>query len=316
MSASKMVALTTAYLAHRRAFGFALRSEGRLLLSFARFADACGHDGPLTNDLVLRWAAQPKLGPRSCQFPARRLDAIRPFARYRAAFDPATEVPPCHLLGPPRRRPLHHIYTPSQIAALVAAAAALAPPAGLRSATYATLFGLLAACGLRVSEALRLTHADTDLAAGMLTIRATKFHKSRLVPLHPTTAAALRDYAAHRARAVPRPFAPTFFTSAQGVPLPSSTVSTVFGRLRSHLGWDTLVPRPRIHDMRHTFACRRIEQWYAAGVEVAPRVAALATYLGHAKVSDTYWYLTGTPVLMALAAQRFEVFGESVGGAP
>lgn len=314
MSAPTMVALAEAYLAHRRSLGFALRIEGRQLLSFAHFADAVGHAGPLTTDLVVRWVTQPS--PRPRRFPARRLDVVRPFARYRAAFEPATEVPSRGLLGPGRRRPIHHIYTPAELAALVGSAHTLGPAKGLRPATYVTLFGLLAASGLRVSEALRMARADTDLVEGVLTIRATKFRKSRLVPLHPTTTAALRAYAEHRDRVAPRPVATTFFTSARGAALPYSTVHAVFHTLCVGLGWETLAPHPRIHDLRHTFACRRLEQWYAAGVEVAPRVAALATYLGHAKVSDTYWYLTGTPELLALAARRFEAFGESATGAP
>lgn len=308
-----MVALVEEYLAHRRSLGFALRIDGRQLLNFACFADASGHSGPLTTDLVVCWVMQPSRRPR--QFPARRLDTIRPFAQYRAAFDPETEVPPRGLLGRARRRPIHHIYTPTEVVALVSAAAELPSAKGLRPATYFTLFGLLAASGLRVSEALRLTRADADLPAGVLTIRSTKFRKSRLVPLHQTTTEALRAYADQRDRAVPHPAAATFFVSARGAALPYSTVRTVFRGLRAELGWETLAPPPRIHDMRHTFACRRLEQWYVSGVDLAPRVAALATYLGHAKVSDTYWYLTGTPELLALAVTRFEVFAERSGGA-
>jgi integrase len=308
------VALVEQYLAHRRRLGFALRIEGAQLLSFARFADAVAPPGPLTTALVVRWATQPQARPR--RFPGRRLDVVRPFACYCAAFDAATEVPPRGLLGPSRRRPLHHIYTAADLATLLAAAQPLSPAQGLRPATYATLFGLLAASGLRVSEALRLTRAEADLAAGVLTIRATKFRKDRLVPLQPTTVAALARYAAHRDRAVQRPSAPTFFLSAHGQAVGYRTVRSVFRRLRTRLGWDARAPRPRIHDLRHTVACRRLEQWYAAGLDVAPRVAALATYLGHARVSDTYWYLTGTPTLLARAAHRFEAFERAPGGAP
>jgi integrase len=313
MSSPTMAALVEQYLVHRRSLGFALRIDGPQLLSFARFADESGHSGPLTTELVVRWATQPS--PRTRLFPARRLDTVRPFARYRAAFELATEVPPRGLLGPARRRPVHHLYTSAELAALIAAAGELGPNKELRPATYATLFGLLAASGLRVSEALRLSRADADLEAGVLSIRATKFRKNRLVPLHPTTTRALRVYADHRDRAVSRPTAVTFFTSAQGAALPYATVRTTFQRLRAQLGWDALTPRPRIHDLRHTFACRRLEQWYEAGLEIAPRVAALATYLGHVKVSDTYWYLTGTPELLALAARRFQALGELSAGA-
>jgi integrase len=170
---------------------------------------------------------------------------------------------------------------------------------------------LLAASGLRVAEALRLTRADVDLDGGVLTVRATKFRKFRLVPLHTTATAALRAYTEYVDRAVPGLMAPTFFVSMRGTPLAYSTVRTVFRRLSHALGWDTHTPRPRIHDLRHTFACRRLQQWYEDGVDVAPRVAALATYLGHAKITDTYWYLTGTPELLALAAARFETFADA-----
>jgi integrase len=299
-----MVVLVEQYLAHRRSLGYAMRIEGAQLLSFARFADENGHRGRLTTKLLVQWATLPSVRPRL--FPARRLDIVRRFAGYRAAFDPATEVPPRGLLGAAHRRPVHHIYSAAELAALIAAAGKLTPNQGLRPATYVTLFGLLAASGLRVSEALGLTRVDVDLEIGVLTIRATKFRKSRLVPLHPTTTHALRVYAQRRDQAVPRTVAQNFFTSAQGAALPYRTVRTTFHRLRTQLQWDALNPRPRIHDLRHTFACRRLEQWYTEGVDIAARIATLSTYLGHVKVSDTYWYLTGTPELLALAAERFQ----------
>jgi integrase len=305
-----MVALVEEYLAQRRSLGFALRIEGQQLLSFARFADSIGHRGPLTVDLVLQWAMLPS--KRWRQFPARRLDCIRPFVLYRAGVDSNTEVPGRDLLGPARRRPCHHIYADEEIAALVAEARKLAPANTLRPATYATLFGLLAASGLRVSEALRLPRTEVDLAGGVLTIRATKFRKSRLVPLHSTTTEALRSYARYRDHEVPQPMASAFFISMHGTSLAYSTVRTVFRRLCNGLGWENRAPRPRIHDLRHTFACRRLQRWYEEGVDVAPRVAALATYLGHVKITDTYWYLTGTPELLAIAAQRFETFAGMV----
>jgi integrase len=185
----------------------------------------------------------------------------------------------------------------------------MGPVGSLRGATYATLFGLLAATGLRMSEARRLTQADVDLgAAAVLRIRATKFRKSRLVPLHPTATAALGSYAARRDCAMrPSPTA-AFFVGADGMPLPYSTIRWVFLRLRRELGWTQLDPPPRIHDLRHTFACRRLRDWYATGADVAPLVASLATYLGHAHITDTYWYLTATPDLLARAADRFAAF--------
>lgn len=301
-----MEMLVEDYLARRRSLGFALRVDAGQLRSFARFADGTGHQGPLTVDLIMRWATQP--GRRTRRFPGRRLAVIRPFARDRAGVDPASEVPPAGLLGPARRRAVRHIYTDAQLLALVAEARKLGPTGGLRPMTYATLFGLLAACGLRVSEALRLMHADVDLERGVLTVRMTKFRKTRLVPVHATTADALRAYAQHRDSVLPQQAATTFFVTTSGTALPYSTVRHVFKRLRGSLGWDKADPRPRIHDLRHTFACRRLGAWYAAGVDVAVQIAALATYLGHAHITDTYWYLTGSPELLALAAQRFELF--------
>jgi integrase len=306
---STMLDLVDEYLAARRSLGYALRIEGAQLRGFARFADAQGHRGPLTLALILRWVALP--GRRARRFPGRRLDCIRPFAQARAAIDPANEVPPRGIVGPPRRRPVHHIYADTQVAALVAAARALGPGRSLRGATYATLFGLLAATGIRVSEACRLTLTDVDLGDAVLHIRASKFRKSRLVPLHPTSTTALRSYAMQRDGTARLPPTATFFVGARGMPLPYNTICTVFQRLRLALGWEQLNPRPRIHDLRHTFACRRLRDWYGEGVDVAPRVASLATYLGHAHVTDTYWYLTASPDLLARAADRFAAFEPS-----
>lgn len=301
-----MLLLVEEYLTARRSLGYALRIDGAQLQNFARFADAQRHRGPLTIALILRWVTLPGRGVR--EFPGRRLDCIRPFARARAAVDPANEVPPRSLVGPPRRRPVHHIYTDAQVAALIATARALGPDRSLRGPTYGTLFGLLAATGLRVSEALRLTQTDVDLRDSVLHIRATKFRKSRLVPLHPTTTAALGSYVVQRDRVLRRSPSAAFFVGTRGRALPYSTVRNVFLCLRRSLGWEQLKPRPRIHDLRHTFACRRLRDWYSAGVDVGSRVASLATYLGHAHVTDTYWYLTAAPDLLARAAERFATF--------
>jgi integrase len=178
---------------------------------------------------------------------------------------------------------------------------------GLRPRTYATLIGSLACTGLRISEALRLTRDDADLNRGILKIRETKFRKTRLVPVHPTAVAALRAYAATRDHLIAAGACDRFFVSDQGQPLPYSTVRNVFHTLCGALqNTGTGRRRPRLHDLRHTFACRRVERWYDAGVNVDHSVAALSVYLGHAKVSDTYWYLTATPGLLARAAMRFE----------
>jgi integrase len=305
-----------AYIAARRRLGFALRTDGTQLRDFARYADGIEHRGPLTTSLAVSWATLP--GKRLRRYPERRLQVLRPFARYLAAIDAANEVPPRDLLGRARHRPVHHIYTESQLLALFREAARLRR-GGLKSLTYTTLFGLLAATGLRISEALKLRCEDVDLNRCVLVLRETKFRKSRVVPFHATTAAALRRYATMRDKSFLPVGAITFFVADGGGALPYSTVCHTFARMRRALGWDEFRPRPRIHDLRHTFACRRLQAWYADGVDVDAKIASLATYLGHVHFTDTYWYLTGTPELLALAANRFEssaIQSGTAGGEP
>ena len=231
----------------------------------------------------------------------------------RLPSSPKTEVPAPGILGTAHRRTPPYIFSELEIGQLITAASRLASPRGLRAKTYASLIGLLACTGLRISEALRLGRADADLDVGVLSIRQTKFCKSRLVPLHPSARAELKSYVARRDTIVPSSIAgATLFVSESGQALPSRTVHWVTRRLFDKVVASNSAPlsrRPRIHDLRHTFACRRLLHWYRDGADVEQRVAALSTYLGHAKVSDTYWYLTGVPELMAIAATRFEHFG-------
>ncbi len=303
-----MVQLVEEYLDYRRRLGFQLRSEGQMLLEFARFADGVGHTGPLATELAVRWARLP--AGAAPLYQARRLEVVRCFARHRAIFDPATEVPPERLLGPAHRRTDPSIYSEAELAALLAAASRLASPTGLRPHTYATLIGLPICTGLRISEALKMSRGDVDWGQGWIMIRASKFHKSRLVPLHPTAVPVWREYARHRDLLHPIARSESFFISDRGSALPYSTVRQTFRKLCSQLP-DPRRPdgrAPRLHDIRHTFACSRLLRSYAEGVDLDHAVASLSTYLGHAKVSDTYWYLTGIPELLDLAAGRFERF--------
>jgi integrase len=298
-----------AYLALRRGLGFAYVKEGDLLLGFARYADKGRHHGPLTTALAVRWAKQ----STSLNWRARRLDVLRGFARHEAAQDIRTEIPADGLLGSARRRRGQpHIYSERELTDLLRAAAALLPPGGLRPQTYTTFFGLLASTGLRVSEAIRLMQADVDLGGQVLRVSETKARKSRLVPLHPSTTRALATYAAERDRRHPRPQVSAFFLDGGGLPLKYNTVKDTFADLRRGLDW----VRPaspgsrrrlrRIHDLRHSFACRRLLAWYEEGGDIHVKLPALSTYLGHVHVRDTYWYLTAIPDLMAVASARFE----------
>lgn len=309
---SSMSTKVERYLEFRRALGYQLRTEGKLLEQFAAFADVTGHRGPVTTDLALRWARLPKGCDRL--YSARRLEIVGCFARYLAVTEPGTEVPLRGLLGPAHRRTPPHIYSEAEIAALLAGARRLARTNGLRPQTYATLFGLLACTGLRISEALHLGRADTDLRRGVLRIRESKFRKTRLVPMHPTATAALQAYADLREQLADETECDCFFVSERGQALPYFTVRCVFRKLCDSLGITGADRRrPRLHDLRHTFACRRIEQCYDVHADVDQAVSALSVYLGHAKVSDTYWYVTATPGLVARAAQRFERFAAPPG---
>jgi integrase len=303
-----MVYLVEEYLDYRRRLGFQLHIVGQMLMEFARDADRIGHSGPLTTELAVRWARLP-VGA-SPLYQARRLEVVRCFARHRAIFDSATEIPPERLLGSAHRRTDPYVYSEAELSTLLAAAGRLSSRTGLRSQTYATLIGLLACTGLRISEALKLSRGDVDWCHGTLMIRESKCHKSRLVPLHPVVVPVWRAYARLRDLHQPIPQTEAFFVSDRGTVLPYSTVRQTFRKLCKHLPLPTRSGgrEPRIHDIRHTFACRRLLRWYAEGVDLDHAVAALSTDLGHAKVSDTYWYLTGIPELLDLAASRFERF--------
>ena len=303
--------LVDEYLTARRGLGFGLETDEWFLRAFASHADRVGHSGSVTIELAVQWARSSSRSSDPAQA-ARRLAIVRQFARYRALVDPATEVPPVGLLGRiPTRRSTPHIYTEAEMAALLQQAHCLLPRHGLRPATYVAYFSLLASTGLRLSEACRLTTDDADLVTGILTIHETKFRKSRLVPLHPTTTRALRRYADRRdACAAPR--SGYFFRTEHSPRLTRTAVEATFRRLRRRLDWTAQgrTRQPRIHDLRHSFVVRRLLRWHREGADVDRKILALATYLGHAKVAHTYWYCTAVPELLASTGQRFERFAQ------
>ena len=308
MTPPRLLALVDDYLVLRCGLGFDVDKLGWLLRDFARYTERIEHRGPITVDLAVRWAVSSRSGdPARAE---RRLGAVRQFARHRAAFDPATEVPPAGLLGRIPRRPQPHLYSDAEISALLLECSRLRPHDGLRPRTYVAFFSLLASTGLRLSEACRLTRRDVDLSKGLLTIRESKFRKSRLVPLHPTGVLALTSYAAQRDAFRDAPRSEFFFRTVRAPALERAATEKTFCRLRHRLGWTShgRARRPRIHDLRHTFAVRRLLRWYEEGVDVDRKILALATYLGHAKVTDTYWYLSAVPELMAVTSHRFEHF--------
>lgn len=291
------------YLAMRRALGFRLGKEGRLLRDFAVFAEAAGAS-TVTTGLAVAWAILPCNA--SPVWAAQRLSMVRGFARYLQAFDPAAQVPPAGLLPARTRRVTPCIYSDADVAALMAAARMLRNP--LKAATFETLTGLLAVTGMRGSEAMQLDDSDIDAAAGLLTVRATKFRKSRQLPLHPATLGALAGYQAMRDQLCLAPAQGSLLVSATGARLCQATVQPVFRDLlrRAGIGQRTARPRPTVHGLRHSFAVKTLIGWYRDGQDVQARMPSLSTYLGHAAPAATYWYLTGTPELLALAAGRLE----------
>jgi integrase/recombinase XerD len=293
------------YLALRRSLGFKLRSAGLALLDFGAFLDR--EQAPhLTNELALHWA----MLPRECQpaLWAARLRYVRGFARHRRVTDPRTEIPPQSLLPfrPGRARP--YLYSDQQIQHLLAAAATLPPVRGLRGATYHCLFGLLTVTGLRISEAIALEPRDVDLHDGVLTVRGAKFGKSRLVPLHRSSQRVLARYAHRRDQHLGSSSPPRFLVNDHGRSLESSNVRRVFYKLSRQIGLRGPMDRhgPRLHDFRHRFAVRTLMRWYRSGQDAERRLPVLSTYLGHAHIADTYWYLSAHPQLMGLVKRRLE----------
>jgi len=293
------------YLTTRRRLGYKLDIEGQQLYRFARFAEEHRHEGILTIDLAVSWANATKKGSDLCR--ARRLETVRGLAKYCALFEPETEIPPPRLLGPAHRRVAPHIYTVEETTQLLEAATELEPKGGLRPATMRCLIGLLSATGLRISEALHLNCSDVDFEKDMIVVKDTKFRKSRYVPLHSTTVRALGEYARFRDQQVIFTSC-AFFRCDNGRPLHYRQALHAFQSIRRRLKWESQEGRlPRLHDLRHTFACNRLLAWYREGIDVNKAILQLSVYLGHSKVTGTYWYLTGIPSLMAIAAERFEL---------
>lgn len=307
------------YLAERHRLGFELRSRDTLLASFADYVASRHHRGPLTIELMADWARHDKGSRETPGTWARRLALLRHFARYLKQFEPDTEVPDESIFGPEPGRVAPHIYREEEIIELLAAARKLGPRGSLRPMTFETLFGLMASTGLRVSEAIHLLDADVDLKCGMLTIRQTKFAKSRQLPIHPSTAKALARYRRQRERHVPTAADTPFLIGSRGRRLGQSLsdrqAHRVFTALRDSLGWVNRGAHdaPRLHDLRHTFVVRRVMLWHADGTDVDQMMLALSTYMGHAEIFYTYWYLTAVPELMALAGGKFEQFADLMG---
>ena len=302
--------LVEQYVSYRRKLGFALSSEENTLLNFARFAEKVGHQGPLTIALASQWAESSRRGNRLTS--ADRIQRLRGFAKYCQRLDTLTEVPPRQLFGTASRRLIPHIFTEKEIQQLMETAASLRPKNKLRPITCRTLLGLLVSTGLRISEATNLTRADVDLNAGVLTIREAKRHKQRLVPLHPSAVLELRAYAQLRDRLIVKSRSNFFFLFDSESRADPKRMRNALQFLCQKLGWK---PRGehkhfRLYDFRHVFIVRSLLQSHHQGTDVHKFVLALSTYVGHSDVASTYWYVTGIPELMSIAANRFHMFAK------
>lgn len=291
------------YLSMRKGLGYKYQQQTKRLTDFVSFMER--HEATtITTKLAMEWATLPP--DRHASWTLRLTD-VRGFARHIASIDPKTQVPPDGLL-PGLKRAKPYIYSDAEINALLAAALALPPAGGLRRWTYHYLFGLIAVTGMRMSEAIDIQREDVDLQAGVLTIRMTKFGKSRLVPLHPTTITALRNYVERRDNHLTSTSALNFFVAERGGPLLRQYVHRVFWRLSREIGLRQPGDHfgPRVHDLRHRFAIQTLLGWYRDGTDVEHKLPALSTFLGHTCVRDTYWYLSACPELMQEAAQRLD----------
>jgi integrase len=293
------------YLALRRGLGFKLKRPARFVRSFVESLEKRG-EARITAQLALEWATQPQhLQPSEW---AARLSGVRAFARYWSSIDVATEIPPEGLLPLRARRPRPYLYSELEVQRILEEARSMPAQFSLQPLTYHCLFGLLAVTGLRISEALNLESRDVNWAEGVLAIRTSKFGKSRLVPLHPTTKDVLSDYASQRIQRFPDRPTSAFFPSRTGAHLDPGQVRRTFYRISRQIGirGASASYGPRLHDFRHRFAVETLLRWYRSGDDVRRRLPILSTYIGHSHVTDTYWYLSNTPELMAAAGDCLE----------
>ncbi len=300
------------YVAVRRALGTQFREPAHTLSHFVDFLEREGAEF-ITISLAIRWAMERKGVQRATW--ARRLTMVRGFTAWLSAFDPRTEVPPKRLFHARHRRNKPHIFTEQEIERLMSESARLNSPKGLRGLTYVTLIGILASTGLRPGEALALDLPDVDLDNGILAVRQTKFGKSRFVPIKDSMCAALARYAERRNALFAHHSTDGFLVSERRARLQSCAARRTFAKVSQAIGLRAVVEGrrngrgPRLQDFRHTFATRKLIEWYREGLDVERELPKLATYLGHVSVGHTYWYIEAVPELLQLATERMSQRG-------
>jgi integrase/recombinase XerD len=288
------------YLRLRRALGFKLAYPGQVLPQFLTYLAQAGATSVSTAH-ALAWARLPQ-DVQPIHY-AHRLGAVRGFAAYLQTIEPDTEVPPKDAFGARHQRPVPYLWEPAQVQSLLEAAHLLQP--SWRAMTYETIYGLLAVTGLRIGEVLALNCDDVDLDAGILTVTGQK-SRPRLIPVAPSTIAALSGYRQQRQQWATHPSDAAFFLTATGTPVAAGPLRATFNQLTAALGLRTDTVRPRIHDLRHSFAVHTLIDWQRSGADIAALLPRLSTYLGHVNPAGTYWYLQAVPELMGLAATRLQ----------
>lgn len=296
------------YFSIRRALGFKLARSEKLLAQFITYLEQRGKTR-ITTEMAITWATLPQAGQT---WSYARLSVIRRFATYMRSIDPATEVPPTHVLVQKKGRATPFLYSRADMTALIDATKSLR--SADRGMALRTLIMLLSVTGMRIGEAIRLDVEDFDPVNGVLVVRDTKFGKTREVPLHQTSVTALSTYLARDGQAKRRSGTRALFLSTVGTRLDYNCMQQAFRRLVECAGLRqrSASCRPRLHDLRHTFAVETILDGYRNGNEPGNRIALLSTYLGHVDPASTYWYLSAAPELLALVGHRLE---RNLGGA-
>ncbi len=296
--------LVREYLEHRKRFGNDLARNSYVLYLFAKHLDETKFTGHLTSQVQLDWLEN--LEGKTSFNRARKLVMLRLFARYLSIFDSKTELPPSGFFGKAKPNFKPHIFSDDELKLIFSTLKKVLKTEGSFSlVTFEYAFGLILACGLRASEVTNLFVDDVDLKNGLLRIVESKFKKTRLVPIDPTVVNALRDYKSLRDKKFPRCRTNTFFVLEGNFPFTYTGMQSVFYKIKTKLGWRSNNHR-RIHDLRHTFVVKRLIDWHRNDIDSEKKIAALSVYLGHAKVTDTYWYFHFTPELMDIISIRFE----------
>jgi integrase/recombinase XerD len=309
-----MLSRAEAYLAYRRSLGFKLKIAGRQITSFARYADDMGYQGALSSNIALSWAKAGATVADPFTW-AKRLEVLRPFAAFLAAEDSGTTFPATNPFGRTKRRLAPHIFTMEEITAIIEEAHHIRRVQAAGTLMMPALIGLLASTGLRISEALGLQIRDLDLEAEQILVREAKYGRQRLVALHPTSVTALKTFLDRRNAIFPSsPADPVFLSELSSKKLSYMNAWHAWFRITQRLGIRPRGGHPfvRIHDLRHSFICRRVLLWQQSGTEIDAAMMMLSTYVGHANLLDTYWYIESVPELMAIAGHRFEgmaIFG-------